>query len=96
MVNNIKSFDERIKELVSQGKEQGYLTYEQLAKKTIDLDLDSNALDELYNVLTENEIEVRSEDENDSSTPWLDFDEKNAGFVISADDEDAFAKCIDI
>ena len=53
MVNNIKTFDERIKELVALGKEQGYLTYEQLAKKTLDLDLDSNALDELYNVLTE-------------------------------------------
>ena len=34
MVNNIKTFDERIKELVALGKEQGYLTYEQLAKKT--------------------------------------------------------------
>jgi hypothetical protein len=56
MVNNIKSFDERIEELVKTGKEQGYLTYEQIAKKTLDLDLDSNALDELYNVLTENKI----------------------------------------
>lgn len=65
MVNNIKTFDERIKELVALGKEQGYLTYEQLAKKTLDLDLDSNALDELYNVLTENQIEVRAEDEED-------------------------------
>ena len=63
MVNNIKTFDERIKELVATGKEQGYLTYEQIAKKTLDLDLDSNALDELYNVLTENAIEVRAEDE---------------------------------
>src|SRR5574344_1606690 len=52
MVNNeIKSFDERIKELVDK------------AKKTMDLDLDSNALDELYNVLTENHIEVKAEDE---------------------------------
>ena len=64
MVNNeIKSFDERIKELVDEGKKQGYLTYEQIAKKTMDLDLDSNALDELYNVLTENHIEVKAEDE---------------------------------
>ncbi len=66
MVNNIKSFDERIEELVKTGKEQGYLTYEQIAKKTLDLDLDSNALDELYNVLTENKIEVRAEDEEDA------------------------------
>ena len=65
MVNNIKSFDERIEELVKLGKEQGYLTYEQIAKKTIDLDLDSNALDDLYNVLTENKIEVRAEDDEE-------------------------------
>ena len=65
MVNNIKTFDERIDELVKLGKEQGYLTYEQIAKKTIDLDLDSEALDKLYNTLTENAIEVRAEDEED-------------------------------
>ena len=65
MVNNIKTFDERIDELVAQGKEQGYLTYEQIAKKTIDLDLDSEALDKLYNTLTENKIDVRAEDEED-------------------------------
>ena len=65
MVNNIKTFDERIDELVAQGKEQGYLTYEQIAKKTIDLDLDSAALDKLYNTLTENKIDVRAEDEED-------------------------------
>ena len=65
MVNNIKTFDERIDELVKTGKEQGFLTYEQIAKKTIDLDLDSNALDKLYNTLTENNIEVRAEDDED-------------------------------
>ena len=68
MVNNIKTFEERINDLVKDGKEQGYLTYEQIAKKTIDLDLDSNALDELYNVLTENQIEVKAEDEDEGSS----------------------------
>jgi RNA polymerase primary sigma factor len=63
MVNNIKTFEERIEELVKTGKAQGYLTYEQIAKKTIDLDLDANALDKLYNALSENNIEVRAEDE---------------------------------
>ena len=67
MVNNIKTFEERIEELVKTGKEQGFLTYEQIAKKTLDLDLDSNALDELYNVITENNIEVRAEDEEDGN-----------------------------
>ncbi len=63
MVNNIKTFEERIEELVNTGKSQGYLTYEQIAKKTIDLDLDANSLDKLYNALSENNIEVRAEDE---------------------------------
>ena len=65
MVNNIKTFEERVQELVKDGKENGFLTYEQIAKKTIDLDLDSNSLDELYNTLTENQIEVRAEDEEE-------------------------------
>lgn len=68
MVNNIKTFEERVNDLVKEGKDQGYLTYEQIAKKTIDLDLDSNALDELYNVLTENHIEVKAEDEDEGSS----------------------------
>ena len=68
MVNNIKTFEERVNDLVKEGKDQGYLTYEQIAKKTIDLDLDSNALDELYNVLTENQIEVKAEDEDEGSS----------------------------
>ena len=82
MVNNIKTFEERLKELVSEGKEQGYLTYEQIAKKTIDLDLDSNALDELYNALSENQIEVRAEGEEDG-----DIDLKNDIIIDDVPDE---------
>ena len=59
----VKSFDEILEELVDEGKKQGYLTYEQIAKKTIDLELDANDLDRLYNTLTDNNIEVRAEDE---------------------------------
>ncbi|MBQ6285006.1 MAG: RNA polymerase sigma factor RpoD [Bacilli bacterium] len=59
----IKSFEERLEELVKEGKEQGFLTYEQIAKKTIDLDLDANDLDKLYNTLTENNIEIKAEDD---------------------------------
>ncbi|MBQ4263742.1 MAG: RNA polymerase sigma factor RpoD [Bacilli bacterium] len=63
MVNDIRSFEERVEELVRIGLEQGYLTYEQIAKKTLDLDLDSESLDKLYNTLTENNIEVRPEED---------------------------------
>ena len=63
MVNDIRSFEERVEELVKIGLEQGYLTYEQIAKKTLDLDLDSESLDKLYNTFTENNIEVRPEED---------------------------------
>ena len=67
MVNNIiKTLDERIDELVEEGKKQGFLTYEQIIKKTNDLELDANDLDKLYNTLTENGIEVKSEDDDDN------------------------------
>lgn len=70
MVNN-KTFEERLAELIEEGKKQGYLTYEQIAKKTNDLELDSNNLDELYNALSDNQIEVRSEDEDDTDEGLL-------------------------
>ena len=83
MVNNIKTFEERVKELVEEGKKQGFLTYEQIAKKTIDLDLDANALDELYNALSENQIEVRAEDEEDGGN----IDLKNDIIIEDVPDE---------
>lgn len=83
MVNNIKTFEERVKELVEEGKKQGFLTYEQIAKKTIDLDLDANALDELYNALSENQTEVRAEDEEDGGN----IDLKNDIIIDDVPDE---------
>ena len=83
MVNNIKTFEERVKELVEEGKKQGFLTYEQIAKKTIDLELDANALDELYNALSENQIEVRAEDEEDGGN----IDLKNDIIIDDVPDE---------
>ena len=77
MVNNIKTFEERVQELVKDGKENGFLTYEQIAKKTIDLDLDNNSLDDLYNILTENQIEVRAEDEEEA----INLEEENLEIV---------------
>ena len=78
MVNNIKTFEERVQELVTDGKENGFLTFEQIAKKTIDLDLDSNSLDELYNTLTENQIEVRSEDDEEGA---INLEEENIEII---------------
>ena len=64
MLNEIKSFEERKKELVKTGKEKGFVTYEELANALKGLDLDSDALDDLYNTFNENNIAIVSEDED--------------------------------
>ena len=63
MVNEIKSFDERKEELLKKGKENGYITYEQLADALKGLELDADSLDDLYNLFSENNISIVSEDE---------------------------------
>ena len=67
MVNEIKSFDERKIELVKKGKEKGYITYEDLAAALKGLDLDADALDDLYTTFNENGITIVSEDEAGST-----------------------------
>ena len=68
MLNEIKSFDERKKELVKIGKEKGYITYEELAAFLKGLDLDADSLDELYNLFNENNIAVVSEEETEGNS----------------------------
>ena len=63
MIEEIKSFEARKEELIKKGKETGFITYEQLANELKGLDLDSDALDELYNSLIENNIQVVTEDD---------------------------------
>ncbi len=74
MINEIKSFEERKEELVKLGKKQGFITYEDLAAKLKGLELDSDSLDDLYNVLNENNIMILSEDdsEEDGGADLLD------------------------
>ena len=64
MINEIKSFDERKNVLVEQGKKKGFITYEELANELKGLDVDADSLDDLYNVLLENKIEIVSEEED--------------------------------
>lgn len=60
MVGEIKTIEERQKKLIELGNKQGYITYEQLADELKGLDMDSDTLDELYNVLVQNGIDVVS------------------------------------
>ena len=66
-MNEIKTFEERKNELVKKGKENGYVTYEELANALKGLDLDSDSLDELYNLFNENNIAIVSEDDTDAT-----------------------------
>ena len=65
MINEIKTFDERKIELVKIGKEKGFITYEELANALKGLDLDADALDDLYNLFNENNIAIVSGEDND-------------------------------
>ena len=68
MVEEIKTLDERKNKLLALGKKQGYITYEQLADQLKGLEVDSDTLDELYNFLVENDIEIVSEDGSDDAS----------------------------
>ena len=64
----IKSFEDRKKDLIELGKKNdNVLTFEQLAEALKGLEIDNDSLDELYNALMENGIEVVSEDSTQAS-----------------------------
>ncbi len=64
----IKTLEERKKELLKKGKEQGYVTFEQLAESLKGLDVEADTLDELYTFFVDNGIEVVTEEEASSSS----------------------------
>ena len=62
MIEEIKTFESRKEELIKQGKEKGFITYEELAQVLKGLELDSDNLDSLYNAFVENGIEIVTEE----------------------------------
>ena len=78
-MKEIKTFKEREEELIAEGKEKGYITYEQLANKLKGLDIDSDSLDELYNRLMEQNITVLSQ---------ADADAEEGGKALKIDEEE--------
>ena len=75
MINEIKSFDERKEELLKIGKQKGYITYEDMANVLKGLDLDADALDDLYNVFIENKIPIVSDEETGGDTEKILLDD---------------------
>ena len=74
MFEEIKTFEDRKKELIAEGKKTGTITYEKLAEKLKGLDLDADSLDDLYNALSENHIKVISENPDDDETDTTSTD----------------------
>ncbi len=77
-MEEIKTFEERKKELLKKGKENGFLTFEELANALKGLEMDAESLDELYNFLHDNNIEVVEEGEPDSD----DDDSENGELLL--------------
>ena len=73
-MEEIKTFEQRKKELIEKGKKTGILTYEELAESLKGLELDSDSLDDLYNAFHGNNIEIISEDFSDEDDAADDGD----------------------
>ncbi len=85
-VKEIKTFDERKDELLEKGKKEGFITFEDLAGALKGLDIDSDALDELYNLFVENGIAVVSND-NESGEDGKQSKIKEEEVVVLNDEE---------
>ena len=79
-INAIKGLEEREQELIKLGHEKGHLTFEDLAAALKGLDIDADNLDEIYNLLVENNIEVISDDDKSN-------EQKEENEVLLTDDE---------
>ena len=78
--HEIKTLEDRKKDLLELGTSVGYLTFEQLATALKGLEMDAESLDDLYNFLRDNNIEVIEEGEDD--------EDPEGGDGLSLDDED--------
>ena len=84
----IRTLEERKQNLLELGKSVGFLTFEQLAKELKGLEMDSESLDDLYNFLRENNIEVVEDGDDVDSGDQLDLDisEENLPKNLSIND----------
>ena len=84
----IKTFEERKKDLIELGKKNNdVLTFEQLADNLKGLDVDNDSLDDLYNSLVENGIEVVSEADEDDGAPKIKNGEEEEENLVLSDEE---------
>ena len=76
MINEVKTFEERKLALIKLGQDKGFVTYEMLANELKGLDIDADSLDDLYNTLLENKIQIVSEEDEDTGEEEIESPEK--------------------
>jgi len=87
-MEQIKTLEERENSLIEKGKVKGFITYEELAFELKGLDIDNDALDNLYNKLVENNISVVAEADVDADSGEAKFPEKELEEPVLLSDED--------
>ena len=85
MLEEIKSYEQRKEALIKKGKENGYITYEELAAELKGLDLDSDSLDDLYNSLMENDINIVTEENIGNDEEGTDDDGGDIDLILKDD-----------
>ena len=85
-MEQIKTLDERKDSLIAKGKEKGFITFEELAEELKGLEIDNDDLDNLYNALVDNNIEVVAEADVDTSTGEARIREKEEDIILDDDD----------
>ncbi len=78
MLDLIKPIEDRKEDLIKKGKENGFVTYEEIAEELKGLDVDSDTLDDLYNTLVDNQIEVISDSADNESKETVESPEEIA------------------
>ena len=86
-METIKTLEERENILIEKGKEKGFITYEDLAVELKGLDIDNDALDNLYNKLVDNNIAVVAEADVDSNTGEARIKPEEKEEIILSDED---------
>ena len=86
-METIKTLEERENTLIEKGKIKGFITYEELALELKGLDIDNDALDNLYNKLVDNNIAVVAEADVDSDTGESRIKEEEKEEIMLSDED---------
>lgn len=87
-MKEIKTLDERKKDLLEKGKERGYITYEELAASLKDLELTADDLDDLYSTFTMNKIAIVTEEQAGGSASVSEMSNNEAVDKLIMSDEE--------